>query len=76
MHQTSHHHHFQVSAASLAGHICKGAWHAAGWVGKALRVQAERRKLMMLDDEALKDFGLSRADAFREGTRGFWDLPE
>jgi uncharacterized protein YjiS (DUF1127 family) len=42
----------------------------------ALRVYKERRALMGLSDSTLKDLGLSRADAHREATRSFWDLPE
>ena len=41
----------------------------------AFTVARERRALMALNDIALKDIGLSRADAYREGTRSFWDLP-
>jgi len=32
----------------------------------------QRRQLLDLDDAALKDFGRSRADAAREGTKPFW----
>jgi len=32
-----------------------------------------RRALMALNDAQLKDIGLSRADAYREGIRPFWD---
>lgn len=35
----------------------------------------ERRQLAMLDDVALKDLGLSRADVMRESERPFWDDP-
>lgn len=31
-----------------------------------------RRCLMALDDRLLKDIGLSRADALREGSKPFW----
>jgi uncharacterized protein YjiS (DUF1127 family) len=41
----------------------------------ALVIARERRALMALSDDALKDIGLSRADAYHEGTRSFWDLP-
>jgi uncharacterized protein YjiS (DUF1127 family) len=41
----------------------------------AFAVARERRALMALSDDALKDIGLSRADAYCEGTRSFWDLP-
>ena len=35
----------------------------------------QRRRLGMLDDAALKDIGLSRADALQESERPFWDDP-
>jgi uncharacterized protein YjiS (DUF1127 family) len=44
-------------------------------LGMAFTIARERRALMALSDVALKDMGLSRADAYREGTRSFWDLP-
>jgi uncharacterized protein YjiS (DUF1127 family) len=33
----------------------------------------QRRRLLALDDRMLKDIGLTRADACREGARPFWD---
>lgn len=39
-------------------------------------VARQRRRLLALDDDLLKDIGLSRADAEKEGRRGFWDLPD
>ncbi len=33
----------------------------------------QRRALRRLDDHMLKDIGLSRADAWREAERSFWD---
>lgn len=44
-------------------------------VALAYRVYRERRALMSLSAEALKDLGLSKADAYREGSRSIWDLP-
>jgi uncharacterized protein YjiS (DUF1127 family) len=41
----------------------------------AFAVARERRALLALSDDALNDVGLGRADAYREGTRSFWDLP-
>jgi len=35
----------------------------------------ERRRLACLDDAALKDLGLSRADVQQETERPFWDDP-
>jgi uncharacterized protein YjiS (DUF1127 family) len=33
----------------------------------------QRRRLLSLDDRMLKDIGITRADASREGSRLFWD---
>ena len=35
----------------------------------------ERAQLAQLNDAALKDLGLSRADALQEAERPFWDDP-
>jgi uncharacterized protein YjiS (DUF1127 family) len=32
-----------------------------------------RRLLLEMSDAQLKDIGISRADAYREGSRPFWD---
>lgn len=43
--------------------------------GEMMRVRAERRRLMALDDRMLKDIGLSRSDAYTEASRPAFDLP-
>ena len=35
----------------------------------------QRRRLAELDDAALRDIGISRADALREAARKPWDAP-
>jgi len=40
----------------------------------AIEVSAERRQLAGLDDEALKDLGISRAQAAFEASRAPWDV--
>ncbi|MER2581179.1 MAG: DUF1127 domain-containing protein [Candidatus Competibacter sp.] len=35
-------------------------------------VYCQRRALLSLDDAMLKDIGISRADALREGNKPFW----
>ena len=37
-------------------------------------VANQRRELLTLDDGALKDIGVTRADADLEGHRSFWDI--
>jgi uncharacterized protein YjiS (DUF1127 family) len=41
----------------------------------ALDVRHERQMLLRLDDGALKDVGLSRADAWAEARRPLWEIP-
>ncbi len=41
-----------------------------------LRILAERRRLLDLDERALNDIGISRAQAVFEAQRAPWDLPE
>lgn len=53
--------------------------HAADFATRlfdCLEVMQQRRALLALSDHELKDIGLSRADALREGQRSFWDLPD
>ena len=41
----------------------------------AVEMRRERRMLLGLDDRALTDLGLARADAYAEATRACWDIP-
>ena len=41
----------------------------------ALNARSQRRKLASLDDAALADIGLSRAQAAAESGRPLWDVP-
>lgn len=55
-------------------------WRSAGtWLVLALlrwhEVAQQRRRLLSLDDRMLKDIGITRADATREGSRPFWNPP-
>lgn len=40
----------------------------ATWQNRA----AERRQLLEMDDRLLQDMGISRADAFKEASKPFW----
>jgi len=50
--------------------------HFVHYFMTGLDVARQRRQLLALDERALKDIGISRADAFREANRDFWDIPE
>jgi uncharacterized protein YjiS (DUF1127 family) len=60
-------------ALPLAG----GLRNAGVWLALALlhwhELTQQRRRLLALDERMLKDIGLTRADACREGARPFWD---
>lgn len=42
---------------------------------KILVARRQRLQLLALDDRMLADIGISRADAYREATRAYVDLP-
>jgi uncharacterized protein YjiS (DUF1127 family) len=44
-------------------------------IALALEVRAERRRLLGLDEGALKDMGFNKGQAHCEASRGFWDVP-
>ncbi len=50
------------------------ALHRLAQLGAMRRAITTRRQLARLDDRALKDIGLSRADALAEAGRTPWDL--
>lgn len=43
-----------------------------GRLNAILQRRKQRRQLLQLDNRMLKDLGLSRADAVREGSKRFW----
>lgn len=49
--------------------------HALAWARAIRSIRRQRQQLMALDERMLADIGISRADAWREGTRPFHDLP-
>jgi uncharacterized protein YjiS (DUF1127 family) len=46
------------------------------WLEAAFRTLRERRQLMQLDARLLHDIGINRAEAEREWSRPFWDVPK
>ena len=59
------------------GRVSRFSWSSL-WlqVDRILEVRRQRRALLELDDRMLKDVGISRSDAWREGNRSLLDLPE
>ena len=43
------------------------------WLERQMERRRSRRALLRLNDDQLKDIGLSRADAHGEASRPFWD---
>lgn len=46
-----------------------------GWLKRAVEISRQRHALYRLDDAALSDLGLSRADAWQEADKPFWAQP-
>jgi uncharacterized protein YjiS (DUF1127 family) len=42
------------------------------WIETRLERRRSRRALLEMTDDQLKDIGLSRGDAYREGSRPMW----
>ena len=59
--------------------LAETLYSAGVWLALALlrwqELARPRRRLLSLDDRMLKDIGITRAEAMREGTRPFWDTP-
>jgi len=55
--------------------ICGGLRRTCAWVTRVLAVSRRRLALYRLDDAALSDLGLSRADAWQEADKPFWEQP-
>lgn len=59
--------------------IRPGSWRWS-WAGHILRAWLEtarqRRRLIALDERALRDVGIDRLDVRRETNRRFWDVPD
>ena len=61
------------------GYVRSAAKHLATFVCyfiTCLNVARQRRRLQALDEQMLKDIGISAVDAYRESSRSFWDVPE
>lgn len=57
------------SQPSGLGPLIRQVW---GFVVLCLERQQQRRQLRDLGERALKDIGVSRADACREASKAFW----
>lgn len=54
----------------------RGSTRLVAMLDEMMRTYRQRRALLALSDHMLADLGLTRADAYREGARPFWDVPE
>ncbi len=43
------------------------------WIERQAEKQRSRRALLLLNDDQLRDIGLSRCDVHREASRRFWE---
>lgn len=63
----------RASRQRLLGNIWQLSMIAIGLYDRIAERHRSRVALLELNDAQLKDIGLSRADAWREGVRPFWD---
>lgn len=59
---------------SAARHLRRGLNLLAG-LGRLAHLYSQRRSLHGLTDDALRDIGLTRAQAESEAARPIWDVP-
>ena len=61
---------------NLGLHVSRVAHRAGQWILLAWHAYTTRQALAQLDDRALHDLGISRAQAQFEADRPFWDLTD
>ncbi|WP_204115717.1 DUF1127 domain-containing protein [Shimia biformata] len=64
-----------MTFASTIEHSRKSVTRKAIGLRALFALARQRRQLARLDDAALKDMGITRADARREAQRAAWDVP-
>lgn len=57
-----------LQAATLTSRLARA-------IATAIEVRRERRRLLSLDERALKDMGFNKGQADCEASRSFWDIP-
>ncbi|WP_036241464.1 DUF1127 domain-containing protein [Mesorhizobium sp. STM 4661] len=61
------------SQRTYVGRLVRVVRSLAIWIGSLLERRRSRLVLLEMTDDQLKDIGISRCDAHREGLRPFWD---
>ncbi len=67
------HRHTSLAPCSTALPVQQMLNAAAGQLARWIDPHRQRRALLALEDHLLKDVGLGRADAYREGSKHFWE---
>lgn len=62
-----------AAAIRFAAAFTRGSIRAADTLWLWMERYRQRRALIMMSDHMLKDLGLSRSDAGREGGKRFWE---
>ncbi|BCH10375.1 hypothetical protein MesoLj131c_46330 [Mesorhizobium sp. 131-3-5] len=57
----------------FVGRLVRLVSSLARWIGHLLERRRGRLALLEMTDDQLKDIGISRCDAHREGIRRFWE---
>jgi uncharacterized protein YjiS (DUF1127 family) len=64
----------RVTARPARGSLAQLLGRAFAWLAACRETARQRHALEMLDDDRLRDIGLTRADVAREADRNPWDL--
>lgn len=59
--------------ATFARRVTTVVCSVAAWIDRLMARRRSRLALLEMTDEQLKDIGISRADAYREANRLFWE---
>jgi uncharacterized protein YjiS (DUF1127 family) len=62
-----------ASQRGFVGRLVRLVSSLARWIGHLLERRRGRLALLEMTDDQLKDIGISRCDAHREGIRRFWE---
>jgi uncharacterized protein YjiS (DUF1127 family) len=58
---------------AYVGRLVRMARSLAVWIDRLIERRRSRLALLEMNDSQLKDIGISRCDAYREGLRPFWN---
>jgi len=65
----------RTHSPTLPVFVPTNGWPTFSMISQAIAVRRQRLALRSLDDNALADIGISKAQAIAESKRSVWDVP-